>query len=531
MNQSPRRLSIASMPRSLAGLRRVFLPICAALLVLSAPALRAEVSQLWGVSGEKWTPTSRLPDFSFAGYRRGEEPFRIPPASVSVATFGAKGDGKNDDTAAFKKAIAAGSGKVILIPAGRFVLSDVLEIRTSNLVLRGAGSGKTVLLFQNSLETLRPRPVKNDGGTPTTDWSWGGGLIMIGTRASRTGEASSQSLRVTEPSVRGARQLTLEKAGFKIGDEVVLTLSDNADKSLLKYLYRDQTGDISGLKNWKCRQIFRVRGLSGKQVVLDRSLRFDVRLEWEPRLQPFRPVVTDVGVEGVTFEFPATPYAGHFKEVGFNPVEISSGAAHCWLKDLLVWNGDNGPFIDGAFCTADGIRIGADTQRKSKAGEFGHHGITMQGLDCLCTNFTVDTQFIHDLTVQSAIGCVFCSGRAVNLSMDHHCWAPYENLYTDIDAGEGRRLFFSGGGSNRGRHTAAGETFWNIRTRQPVAWPKNYGPDVINLIGLQIPGPPVLDPQGRWIEPVATGEVQPANLYEAMRKKRLSQLPKPPAAH
>ena len=57
---------------------------------------KAETSELWGAAGEKWTPESRLPDFSFAGYRRGEEPFRIPKAQVSVATFGAKGDGKTD---------------------------------------------------------------------------------------------------------------------------------------------------------------------------------------------------------------------------------------------------------------------------------------------------------------------------------------------------------------------------------------------------------------------------------------------------
>ena len=66
----------------------------------AANAAKAETSDLWGAAGEKWTPESRLPDFSLAGYRRGEEPFRIPKAQVSVAAFGAKGDGKTDSTAA-----------------------------------------------------------------------------------------------------------------------------------------------------------------------------------------------------------------------------------------------------------------------------------------------------------------------------------------------------------------------------------------------------------------------------------------------
>ena len=38
-------------------------------------------SSLWGVSGEKWNPAGRLPDFSYAGYHAGEA--RIPNAPLS----------------------------------------------------------------------------------------------------------------------------------------------------------------------------------------------------------------------------------------------------------------------------------------------------------------------------------------------------------------------------------------------------------------------------------------------------------------
>lgn len=104
----------------------------------ATPWLRAQShSELWGEAGEKWTPDSRLPDFSFAGYRRGEEPYRIPEASVSVADFGARGDGESDDTSAFREAIAAGAGKRVLVPEGRYLLSDRLEIEASGTVLQG----------------------------------------------------------------------------------------------------------------------------------------------------------------------------------------------------------------------------------------------------------------------------------------------------------------------------------------------------------------------------------------------------------
>ena len=322
---------------------------CCALTVCA----QNQTSGLWGEDGETWSSDSRLPDFSFAGYRRGEEPFRIPKQSVSLASFGAKGDGKTDDTAAFKQAIAAGAGKVVTIPPGRFILSDVLEIRHSDLVLRGAGPDKTVLLFTKPLEELRPRPAKTDGNQPTSGWSWGGGLIMIGGKES----SPAQVARISAAANRGDKQLTLEQPVFHGGDEIVLTVEDDQDKTLVDYLYRGQGGNITGLNNWKCRQIFRVIAVSGNTITLDRGLRFDARPEWQPTLRSFQPAVTDVGVEGVAFEFPATPYAGHFRELGFNPVVIESTAAHCWLRDLRVWNGDSGPYVNGAFCTVEGIHL------------------------------------------------------------------------------------------------------------------------------------------------------------------------------
>ncbi len=475
-------------------------------------------SRLWGNSGDAWSPDSRLPDFSFAGYRRGEEPYRIPEESISVQSFGAQGDGQTDDTHALRRAIAAGEGKVIELPAGCYVLSDQLEITSSNLVLRGAGPGETVLKFTRPLEVLRPTAAMTDGGRPTSGWSWGGGLITIGGRESSN---SQSEVAVTGEARRGDLVLQLASPAFQVGDEIVLTLRDDQDQSLVTYLYRGETGDITGLQNWECQQVFRVTAVDGPQIGLDRGLRFDVRRRWKPTVGRFQPAVTEVGLEGVAFQFPATAYGGHFQEVGYNPVEIGKSAAHCWLRDLLIHNADSGPYIRGTFCTVEKIRLTADETRCDRRGQTGHHGITFYGCDCLCTDFAVETPFIHDLTVQRAIGCVFSAGRAVDLSMDHHRWAPYENLYTDLDAGEGGRLFASSGGLNRGNHTAAGATFWNIRAGQPTGWPGSLGHHAINVVAVPTHDPSILEPDGRWFEAIPPGQVEPANLHRAMLEKRL----------
>ena len=48
----------------------------------------------------------RLADFSYAGYASGERPIPVVPVAANVRDFGARGDGRSNDTAAFKKAIS-----------------------------------------------------------------------------------------------------------------------------------------------------------------------------------------------------------------------------------------------------------------------------------------------------------------------------------------------------------------------------------------------------------------------------------------
>lgn len=488
-------------------------------IVLFAATLSAsaETSELWGTAGEKWSPTGRLPNFAFAGYRRGEEPYRQPQQQISVKDHGAAGDGKTDDTQAFRAAIAVGAGSVIWVPPGRYLISDALEIRTAATVLKGAGAEACTLIFQKSLESLRPNSTTTADGVPTSAWSWSGGLIDV----QGTTLTGGLALPVA-PAMRGDTRLQVTSHSFQPGDDVLLTLTGDAAQTLIRYLYHDDPGDISGLRSMKCQQAARVVSAEGDVIVIDRPLRFDLRSEWSPVIASFAPNVTDVGIEGFSFEFPAEAYPGHFREQGWNALQFGTNTAHCWARGLRILNADNGIFVKGHFTTLEGITIAADRARHDPAGIAGHHGITLGGADGLCAGFVFETRFIHDLTLETgSIGNVFSKGRAVDLNLDHHRFAPYENLFTDLDAGAGTRLFESGGGSNRGRHSGAGATFWGIRSKSAQKWPENFGPDRMNLVGLKMRGPESKKPGGRWIETIAPEKLMPADLHQAMRQRRL----------
>jgi hypothetical protein len=214
--------------------------------------------------------------------------------------------------------------------------------------------------------------------------------------------------------------------------------------------------------------VSRVTKVDGARLTLERPLRTDVDPHWKARVRVFQPSVTEVGIENLTFEFPANPYRGHFKEDGYNPVAFTN-AADCWLRNLRFVNADSGPFLSGGtFVTAEHLVYEAN-RPPDKGGETGHHGFSL-GNDDLLRDFEFRTRFIHDISVENgAAGNVAEEGKGPDLCFDNHKRFPYANLYTDIDVGVGTHLYRCGGGASLGRNAGAWTTFWPCLPVQCVA--------------------------------------------------------------
>lgn len=490
----------------------------------SAPG--GATSALWGESGEKWDPAGRLTDFSFAGYRMGEAPLPVVPVRGDVRAFGARGDGRTDDTRAFQEAIAKTSNGALFVPPGRYVITDVLEIEKPGLVLRGAGPDKTVLFFPRPLNDVRPNWGATTTGKKTSNYSWGGGYIVI-----KGGSGGSGLGRLAKRAKRGEYLVTLEKAPrLRPGGFVEIIQKDDAGNSLARYLYAGQADDVSKLQgSTRTSFVSRVLAVEGAEVRLERALRTDVDPAWGAEMFEFAPRVTESGVEDLTFEFPCVDYGGEFSELGYNPVAIS-GAAHCWLRDIRAVNCDSGPYLSGRFCTARGVVL-ESRRRPDRTGVVGHHGITCYGDDNLVEQFDIRAKFVHDLTVEHSAGNVFRNGKAVDLSFDHHKRAPHANLFTDIDIGEGRRMYRCGGGEALGRNSAAWGTFWNIRAQTPQhPPPARFGPDLMNYVGVESRDEAVTEPDGKWWEPISPALLRPQDLYQAMLARRLGGTSRPAGA-
>jgi len=482
-------------------------------------ATGAETSRLWGLSGERWKADGRLPDYSYAGYHRGERPLPERRPEVSVKDFGAVGDGKTDDTDAFQRALDEAGGKVIAVPPGRYVITNILEIRKFATVLQGAGPNQTVIYVPKPLEKIRSNMGATTSGRPTSNYSWSGGIIWA--RGRWNGDVLS---RVTAPALRGQAVLAVDRPErFRVGDEVRLILRDDRDGSLTHHLYAGDPGDFENLRGVRETWLARVVEVDDKarRIALDRPLRTDVRLEWEPTLYGAHSSAEEIGIEHLAFEFPVTPYQGHFTELGYNAVAYSD-VRNGWIRDVEIRHADSGMFISGANITVTGVVWTSDREPNRNRASTGHHGITLGGTDQLLEDFDFRTRFIHDITMtRGSAGNVVRRGRGEDLAFDHHKYANHANLFTDVDAGVGTNIFHSGGGARLGRHCGAWTTWWNIRTDRPVAFPAGWATDMINIIGVRADGPGVTDSKGRWFEVIAPDQLHPQDLYEAQRKRRL----------
>jgi len=480
----------------------------------------AATSELWGTNGELWSAASRLPDFSFAGYHCGEiAPPHVPPG-VSVKEFGAKGDGTTDDTQAFIAALAQAKG-AIEVPPGRYVITDILTITHSGVVLRGAGTDQTVLFFPRPLQTIKPNWGATTEGRKTSEYSWSGGLVWF------TGSFGSQLLaEVTAAANRGENTLQLSTTkGLRLNQRIEIFQRDNPDNSLATNLYSGDPGNTAKLLgSTRASLICRITRITGNTITLDRPLRFDVALAWHPRIRTFEPTVTESGVENLRFEFPPTPYEGHFTEAGFNAVAFS-GVSDCWARQLVISNSDSGIFPSGVFCTMQDIVF--ESTRPPDAAQHctGHHGLNLSGNDNLFTGFDFRTRFVHDISVDHcAAGNVIAGGKGIDLCLDHHERAPHENLFTDLDAGAGTRLWTCGGGAALGKHCGARGTFWNIRAAKPQKYPPaSFGPASMNLVALQTDQPSVINKDGKWFEAIKPTEIFPIDLHAAQLAKRIGK--------
>ena len=476
------------------------------LLVLAVLATATGVA---GAQTATWTPNvlspevqaeHYLPDFSYAGYRWGEQavPSEFPDHTVvEAAAFGAVADDDEDDTAALQAALAeahATDGPVLVrLPAGRLVLTDILWVERSDFVLQGAGSGEggTTLYMPRPLSSLpTPKPMveleeyllandkrqrERDRGIdePFSLYSWSGGFVWTNTPGGRgkpyltSYDREPETLATGLSGRRGGHVVTVVGEADVVPGQIVVVNwfnREGPEGSLLGYLYAGHLDLRIGERHWESpdmpltRQEVTVLAVDGDRVTIKEPLLHDLRPEWTPTMTGWEPI-TEVGVEGIRFEFLFNEYLVHHVEPGNNAVYLTN-TAHSWVRDVDVVNGDSGVLTD--------VCSNVTIENVGIYGRKYHYGVHMG--DCynvLARDLYVAAPVVHTFTFNTGSRtCVYTASSATGTPvLDQHSGLNYQNLFDDLTlyVDDPAHQPIEGGGAGYWKPShAAYPVFWNV---------------------------------------------------------------------
>ncbi|MFI7403707.1 glycosyl hydrolase family 28-related protein [Streptomyces sp. NPDC049541] len=434
----------------------------------------------------------QIPYVGRAGCLRGAARFPRRPTVADVRDYGAEEGGSTDCAPAINRALAAAGragGGTVTIGPGTFRIDGLIHIGYDNVVLRGAGSGRTTLYATRSLTELIGVYGSRYGGTKSA-WSWAGGLIWLAPQArwdslvaairaqawpfeGWTGNKRDEweTLTAVEPARQGDWTVTVaDPSRLRPGRLVLLRIADDAGHTLLQhmsgggpgpaaYSWQDKTKLLSYVPyEWPVR-VARVRG---RRVRLERPLPLDLRPEWNPELTTHVRELTGAGVEGLTLDVMETPQSPHLLDKGYNGVTLQC-AYDCWVDDVTVRNVDNGfGLVAASSCTLRRTRVGGRGEHHPYYCREGSH-------DNLIEDFTIEQRTVpapegtqlHGINVEGLSSYnVWSRGTMQMGTFDSHRGLPFADVRTDITLDNNGR---HGGDANAGPLYGARFTHWNIR--------------------------------------------------------------------
>ena len=442
-----------------------------------------------------------LPDFSYAGYHFGNTSLPEIKEKVILATdFGVKANDNLDDSKALLKAFKAAhevTGNVVLqLPAGKIILSDILYVKRSNFVLRGAGSGKEgteifcprpmmYLKEQESLAELREyltstgkRQVEKENNIdlPFSQYAWSGGFIW--TQVPNQRVKSYMEKYDTPPTVlakviqgkRGEKEfLVSEVNGLKVGDVVELDLfnKEGEKAEIIEALYRNSKTKI-GNSHWKqpnlalVRQQVEIVSISKNKITIKTPLLLDVKPNYQALLIEWKHL-SEVGIEHLRISFPDAARVAHHVEQGYNGIFLTR-IFNSWVKDVTVNNADSGILTE---------EIANVTIRDivTEGKNIAHYTVAMGGVhNVLVENLKVYNKAVHPLSFNTFSTKNVYENCEIftEPDLDQHAGANHQNLFDNIKVyfeanADNKYPLFEGGGAGYWKPShGAYSTFWNI---------------------------------------------------------------------
>jgi hypothetical protein len=443
-------------------------------------------SQAWAwrssLYPEDWTPDFSdaqgrfLHDFSYAGYRQGDEPIpENPPGStidVTAAPYNADNAGLDDATAAIQAAIddaGAAGGGIVYLPAGTYRLMPgaedyALRIWDSGVVLRGAGPGQTFLfndqtyMRQKSVILVRP-----------SSGNWHSALSGTETAITTDLTSPTQTIPVDDT------------AGFSIGDLAVVR-TDCTDEFIAEH---GMTGDwTTGLKGITFYRRITAVDASVKNLEIDSPTRHYLKTRDNARVYKVKPPLEEVGIEHLSIGMREnltpgrgdndynTPGTGAYDMHGSHAIQFYH-VSDSWIQDVNTYrpavNTNNWHTLSNIIllnhCRNVSVAECVVERPEYEGGGGNGYGYILRGNDCLIIDSVANhTRHNYDFKSMWSSGNVIFRSGAFNgrLASDFHMHLSPANLFDSVTVDEDfLEAKYRPYGTIIHGHTTTESVFWN----------------------------------------------------------------------
>lgn len=454
--------------------------LAAGAIVLSPHVIHAAESTTWldYVAAKDAGTEPNMPDFSYAGYHRGEDPIPVVNHTVfdvTQAPYNAVPDDQNDDTAAIQAAIddaeANGSG-IVFLPKGRYIATG-LVVNGNNIVVRGEGAlpGGTEIFgqAQGQMITFKPFSTGNKSTITTV-----------------TGNAARETFELQVADV----------SALSVGQMVSL-YSRDPNINLLNEFFAPFTpaGSETLSKGVQVNSRHVITAINGNTLTFAEPIHYDVNANYAWEIRKPGNYLTEVGLEDIALvgNFTNdTTFVHHRSTVddsGWKGARFSH-IHNSWARRVRVTDANHGIDVVNA--------VNSSLFELILDGNNGHHGLLVNASNRVMVGLVQERNIWEHPAGQTGpnAGNVFWhyDAREV-MDIDNHGKYGYATLRDNVSAhnpGNG-----SGSASQSPRHLRH-YTLWNYTYKYsgPAATqtPHNFWASIFSsivqptVVGFQTPG-------------------------------------------
>ncbi|GAA3571409.1 DUF7594 domain-containing protein [Snuella lapsa] len=521
--------------------RKTLLALLLWFTTISLFNVQAQTPQIWKrYTGEITDPNIPvLPDYSYAGYMRGEvaipETFAYPVFDVTDAAYGAVPNDENSDQVAIQAAIDAaeanGSG-VVFFPPGEYLVNtdpnntSPITINSSNIILKGSGStpGGTIINMKNYMRL------------PSGVSSWHNNPMFI---FEPVNASITDSTTITQNSNRGDNFIYVSKPQIFQNEKYCRLVMDANTAANNDYLDGKTPRSVwtsiinNGVALYETHEIESV-DMPNKKIYFKDPIVDNINstYNWEAQVLP---VLEHCGFEDIHFKANFTESFVHHKDYihdyGWKALKMKR-VAHSWVRRSRFTNVSNSAKITGSSYASSIVNILVD-------GNSGHALSVVDGgssriLQGLIWDNTSSGQWHGaDMSGKACGSAVWRVDAQKGKGMDLHASMPRTNL---VDLYTMTNVSGAGGSYVNLPNHLTGLTMWNVERTSTNATTVDLWKDCGgNYCGLAVVNPIIVGYHGtasttfvqsnvKYEESNGT-KVNIESLYEAQLEYRLGSKP------